>query len=798
VTVDAGGGGGVVRQSRIAIVVVLLAAGLLGAYWIAKAQEAPVPWPPPPVKVDGGRTETPPVSAGADKTPAPADPKKPVAEKKTGPVRQWISGLLPAPASETGKPKSGLQQTGYKDGEQEPPPPIPPKLTPPPPPSATPPGADNEPLLPPIAPPPMPIPSDLPPIPMPTLPLGMSATKPTSAAPEPKDMLPQAPILPPPVTPAELPQVDPIKSIITEPVQQTPALNSGPVKNTVALPLVAMPQAEAPRGAPLSGAPSLVEQPAVARTPAFVLFNTGKSETINGPATSPKAVPIAPPVTSAPMIGQGPLPSWPAEASAPLPTEGPVVKASNSANATAPVLGVQTPPITVEKRGGATPASGEPLTFQIVVRNLGTVAAQQVRVEDELPTDAKILAAEPTPQMQGTRAVWILNDVPAGGTAVLSLTLQPAVLSILSHNTVVHVVGTASITTAASPAAAVQQAAAIAVQVTAPATVTLGRPAAFEITYTNQSKQRIAGLILHVLLSEGLRHPVGQSIEAEVNLEAGASKNVKVEASTVAPGRQSVQVNLTRPGGPHASAQAAVDVAPAATGLTVQQAPATRVFVGRTHDLRLEVTNNTAKPMRHVSVVSYLPEGVDFVAAGDHGNYQPNTRTVNWLVDTLVPGQTHSVLVRVQGRTAGQLPHQVLARADGVPDTRSSALLAVEGIADLAVSLQAEPALEVGKEAVYEVRVGNPGSGANTNVRVEMSLTPGLLPRNAQGPSPFRIEGQTVIFDSLPLLVPQGQAVYQVRVAGESPGDRRVRVSVTTDQVRAPATRESGTRVYRD
>jgi hypothetical protein len=342
------------------------------------------------------------------------------------------------------------------------------------------------------------------------------------------------------------------------------------------------------------------------------------------------------------------------------------------------------------------------------------------------------------------------------------------------------------------------QAAALAVQVTAPPGVALGRPAVFELTYTNQSKERLNGLVLHVLLSAGLRHAVGQSIEAEVSLDPGASKTIKVEASTLAVGRQSVQVRIARPGGPDASAQASLDVAPAATGLTIQQTPATRVFIGRANDLRLEVTNNTAKPMRHVSVVSYLPEGVEFIAAGERGNYQPNSRTVNWLIDTLAPGQTHAVLLRIQGRTAGELTHQVLARADGVSDTRSSGVLAVEGIADIAVNLKGENALEVGKEAVYEVRVANPGSSGDTNVRVEMRLTPGLLPRNAEGPSPFQIKGQTVVFEKLPLLVPQGQAIYRIWVTGEAPGDQRVRVSVTTDQVRAAATRETGTRVYRD
>jgi len=147
---------------------------------------------------------------------------------------------------------------------------------------------------------------------------------------------------------------------------------------------------------------------------------------------------------------------------------------------------------------------------------------------------------------------------------------------------------------------------------------------------------------------------------------------------------------------------------------------------------------------------------------------------------------------------AGQQPHQVAARADGVSETKTSAVLAVEGTTDLAVALVGENALEVGKEAVYEVRIANPGSGPNTGVRLEMTFAPGIMPRNAAGPSPFRVEGQTVIFDNLSVLVPQGQAVYRVAAVGQAPGDCRVRVSVTSDQVRTPAMRENNTRVYRD
>jgi hypothetical protein len=339
----------------------------------------------------------------------------------------------------------------------------------------------------------------------------------------------------------------------------------------------------------------------------------------------------------------------------------------------------------------------------------------------------------------------------------------------------------------------------VVVQVAAPAGVAVGRPAVFDVTYVNTGKQRVTGLVLHASLSEGLRHPIGQSIEADVgDLEPGATKTVKVTTSAERPGRQAIQVQIKSPGGATAAAEAAVDVAQSLPGLSVQQAPATRLYTGRTTDLRIDVTNNTNKPMRHLAIASYLPEGVEFRTASDRGNFQPNGRTVNWLLDSLAPGQTHPVYIRVEATGQGQLSHLVVARADGVPESRSTGVLAAEGLADLTVAVTGDTAVEVGREVVYEIRISNPGSNPNSNVRVEVSLGEGLHPRNAEGPTPFRIDGQVVVFEGLSPLASQGQVVYRVLAVAQTPGDCRVRASVTSDQVRTPVARECGTRVYRD
>src|SRR5439155_27194839 len=113
-----------------------------------------------------------------------------------------------------------------------------------------------------------------------------------------------------------------------------------------------------------------------------------------------------------------------------------------------------------------------------------------------------------------------------------------------------------------------------------------------------------------------------------------------------------------------------------------------------------------------------------------------------------------------------------------------------------AVTVTGDDALEMGKETTYEVRVTNPGSSPATNVQVQVALADGLLPRSAKGASRFRVEGQTVLFEPVQALAAQGQLVYRISALGHAGGDRRVRVSVSSDQVRTPLTREMRTQVY--
>jgi uncharacterized repeat protein (TIGR01451 family) len=218
--------------------------------------------------------------------------------------------------------------------------------------------------------------------------------------------------------------------------------------------------------------------------------------------------------------------------------------------------------------------------------------------------------------------------------------------------------------------------------------------------------------------------------------------------------------------------------------------------VGTEGELRFEVANQTGRALRQVGVVFALPDGVDFVVASDQGLYQANSRSVFWLLDQLVPGQTKAVALKVQGRKAGQLTGEVVARAEGVPEAKAATVVALDGAAELSVRIiDQENPLPLNKTTVYEIRVANTGSVPANSVVVRAVFPEGLQPQNAQGPTRFVVGSQEVSFEPLPFLPAQGEQVYRISASGQKPGEQRLRVQVSSDQVRPGVTREHVTQV---
>lgn len=97
-------------------------------------------------------------------------------------------------------------------------------------------------------------------------------------------------------------------------------------------------------------------------------------------------------------------------------------------------------------RGTAT--VGDDFTYTVTVRNTGQIDATDLTVTDVLPAGASFVNADPAAKVDGSRVVWLLAELPVGGTAAFTITVRYAATG--------HYVNTATVTNPDGPWRAVE------------------------------------------------------------------------------------------------------------------------------------------------------------------------------------------------------------------------------------------------------------------------------------------------------------------------------------------------------
>src|SRR5207302_1152194 len=153
--------------------------------------------------------------------------------------------------------------------------------------------------------------------------------------------------------------------------------------------------------------------------------------------------------------------------------------------------------------------------YEIVVRNPGPTAMHQVRVEDELPAGAKFLSGDPPPEVTADQMSWTLNTLEPGTERRIHVKIQPGPGTEINSTATVHYASTASLHTRIAQPRMV-------LAMRGPEQVGPGENVPFHVMVTNPGTTPITNLVLHCKLPEGLTHPQGQVVEAEIgNIAAG-------------------------------------------------------------------------------------------------------------------------------------------------------------------------------------------------------------------------------------------------------------------------------------
>jgi uncharacterized repeat protein (TIGR01451 family) len=524
----------------------------------------------------------------------------------------------------------------------------------------------------------------------------------------------------------------------------------------------------------------------------------------------PAAIPVGlppPPFASAPPIGPpqplGTADSLPPPVEAPtaMPTpptaEPPAAAGVEGQGVPGPLQleGVQTPQLTVEKRGPKEIQVGQPARFEILVRNVGSATAHEVMLRDEVPRGTSLIATTPpaAPADGNAKAelVWMLGALPPGEETRVLMELMPEAEGEVGSVASVSFRADATLRARATKPA-------LAIDCPPPEPVRIGGDVEVTLTISNPGSGTATGVVLEAFLPETVSHRAGSELEFDVGqLRPGESKTIDLVLGTRSPGRAPARFVARADGGIELDQPLPIPVTAPTLEIAIDM-PARR-FLQRPATCTISMVNAGTASARAVELAAQLPPGVKFVRANNAGWHDERTHRVLWNLEELPPGETGTVEMVVMPVQAGGQRLTAAARSTDGPSDQAIHVCQVEGLAALAFHVaDSEDPIEVGGVTEYVIRVSNEGTKAASGVRLAATLLGDLEPVEAEGPGRHRVENVAVEFEPLAKLGPGEDAVYKIRARGRRAGHQRVQVQLVSDDQPTPITKEEVTSVYDD
>jgi uncharacterized repeat protein (TIGR01451 family) len=189
--------------------------------------------------------------------------------------------------------------------------------------------------------------------------------------------------------------------------------------------------------------------------------------------------------------------------------------------------GIQTPQLTVEKRGPREVQVGKAARYEVLVRNVGSAVAHECMLRDAVPYGTTLVATTPPASPShpasadaASDLVWALGSIPPGGTARVAMEVMPTLEGDVGSVASVTFRADASIRSRATKPD-------LRLVVTEPKPVLIGKDVKMAITITNPGTGVATGVVLEGALPDGLSHSMGRELEFDVGqLQPGASRTI--------------------------------------------------------------------------------------------------------------------------------------------------------------------------------------------------------------------------------------------------------------------------------
>jgi uncharacterized repeat protein (TIGR01451 family) len=452
--------------------------------------------------------------------------------------------------------------------------------------------------------------------------------------------------------------------------------------------------------------------------------------------------------------------------------------------------GAQAPMLTIEKTAPPEIQIGKAAKFQIKVRNTGSADAHGVEVHDTIPQGTQFVGSQP-PTSPGPNGelLWSLGTLKPGAEQNVELELMPTDEGEIGSVATVHFRAEASVRTIATKPM-------LDIHVEGPQSVMKGDQVLLKIRISNPGSGAVTGVTLSETVPQGLTHPAGGELEFDVGtLKPGEER--ALELSLVAAEAGMISNVLAATGDANLRAEATTEFEIIAPQLEVSLAGPKRRYLERNATHNISVANPGTASAKDIELVAVLPRELQFVSANNNGQFDPATHSVYWSLEELPAQETGTVTLTTLPLQPGDAKLVIKSRAQQNLADESEEVLSIEGLAALNFQLSdASDPIEVNGQNTYEVKVTNQGTKAASNVQLVALLPPEMKGVSAEGPVRYRNEGQRITFEPLKQLGAKAEAIYKVTTQAIQPGDLRLQVQITTDEIREPITKEESTRVF--
>ena len=454
--------------------------------------------------------------------------------------------------------------------------------------------------------------------------------------------------------------------------------------------------------------------------------------------------------------------------------------------------GTQTPHLAIQKVLPEEVVIDQPATLKTVIQNVGNSAAKNVTITDRVPQGTRLLSTIPEAAVSPDGELrWSVGNLDPNVQLIIEMKVLPLREGEIGSVASVNYTGEAS-------GRIVVTRPMLKLEVKAPAEVKLGETANIEIIVSNPGTATVTNIVLEERVPEGLYHRDGRVIQHKgiTVLRPKESKKLTLPLVCVGAGNLVNHIVVTADG--NLMVEDRTTIRASAPVLDLEIVGARTRFLERRSDYRLIVANRGNASAHNVALELTLPSAVQFVSTNQSGVYDQATHTVHWALEELPSQEAGEIELIVLPAHKGE--HSLRFTGAGENNLKAEAVLpiSIDGIPAMTFEIVGDSNLvEIGKDAVYEIRVANRGTSAAANVKVRVALAEGMSFVKAEGGRYQAGNNGIVQFETVPLLAAKSEHVYRLSARCLAEGDHRVNVQVISDDLRLPITKEESTRVFK-